>query len=263
MIYSFNIIILIYIYIEEEAKMSKIILITGASTGLGAETARLLAFQNEIIVHYYSSQKEAEKVAADVEIKGGKSFLVQADLSQEEGCLKLFNTVTEKFPKLDVLVNNAGGLIRREAAKELEWKLMMETFSLNTFSTMKLSSLFIPWLEKGNNPCIINISSIAMRHGAPGATIYGACKGAIDSFTRGLAHELAPTIRVNAVSPGVIDTPFHKKVSTPEKMKKFKELTPLKQIGEAIHIAKTIEFLINNDFITGETIDVNGGLFMR
>jgi 3-oxoacyl-[acyl-carrier protein] reductase len=229
--------------------MSKIILITGASTGLGAETARLLAFQNEIIVHYYSSQKEAEKVAADVEIKGGKSFLVQADLSQEEGCLKLFN--------------NAGGLIRREAAKELEWKLMIETFSLNTFSTMKLSSLFIPWLEKGNDPCIINISSIAVRHGAPGATIYGACKGAIDSFTRGLAHELAPTIRVNAVSPGVIDTPFHKKVSTPEKMKSFKESTPLKQIGEAIHIAKTIEFLINNDFITGETIDVNGGLFMR
>ena len=190
--------------------MSKIILITGASTGLGAETARLLAFQNEIIVHYYSSQKEAEKVAADVETKGGKSFLVQADLSH-----------------------------------------------------MKLSSLFIPWLKKGNNPCIINISSIAIRHGAPGATIYGACKGAIDSFTRGLAHELAPTIRVNAVSPGVIDTPFHKKVSTPEKMKSFKESTPLKQIGEAIHIAKTIEFLINNDFITGETIDVNGGLFMR
>jgi 3-oxoacyl-[acyl-carrier protein] reductase len=74
-------------------------------------------------------------------------------------------------------------------------------------ANMKLSSLFIPWLEKGNNPCIINISSIAMRHGAPGATIYGACKGAIDSFTRGLAHELAPTIRVNAVSPGVIATP--------------------------------------------------------
>jgi len=110
---------------------------------------------------------------------------------------------------------------------------------------------------------IINISSIAMRHGAPSATIYGACKGAIDSFTRGLANELAPKIRVNAVAPGVIDTPFHKKVSTPEKMKKFKEITPIKRIGEAIHIAKTIKFLIENDFITGETIDVNGGLFMR
>ena len=243
--------------------MSKIILITGASTGLGAETARLLAPQNEIIVHYYSSQKEAEKVVADVEIKGGKSFLVQADLSQEEGCLKLFNTVTEKFPKLDVLVNNAGGLIRREAAKELEWKLMTETFSLNTFSVMKLSSLCIPLLEKGNDPCIVNITSIAMRSGAAGATIYGACKGAIDSFTRGLAKELAPTIRVNAVAPGVIDTPFHKKVHTPEKMIQFKEATPLKQIGESIHIAKAIELLINCNFITGETIDINGGLFMR
>jgi 3-oxoacyl-[acyl-carrier protein] reductase len=243
--------------------MSKIILITGASTGLGAATARLLAPQNKIIVHYYSSEEAAEKVAKDVEENGGEAFIVQEDLTSEEACIRLVKKVADRYSKLDVLINNAGGLIRRQIAQELEWKLMLETFSLNTFSTIKISSLCIPLLEKGDDPNIINITSIAMRHGAPSATIYGACKGAIDSFTRGLANELAPKIRVNAVAPGVIDTPFHKKVSTPEKMKKFKEITPIKRIGEAIHIASTIKFLIENDFITGETIDVNGGLFMR
>lgn len=243
--------------------MTKIILITGASTGLGAATARLLAPQNKIIVHYYSSKEAAEKVAKDIEESGGEAFLIQEDLTSEEACVRLVREVANRYSKLDILINNAGGLIRRQAAQELEWKLILEAFSLNTFSTMKISSLCIPLLKKGEDPNIINISSIAMRHGAPSATIYGACKGAIDSFTRGLANELAPEIRVNAVAPGVIDTPFHKKVSTPEKMEKFKEITPIKRIGEAIHIAKTVKFLIENDFITGETIDVNGGLFMR
>ena len=243
--------------------MSKIILTTGASTGLGAATARLLAPQNKIIVHYYSSKEAAEEVAKDIEESGGEAFLIQEDLTSEEACIRLVREVANRYSKLDILINNAGGLIRRQAAQELEWKLMLETFSLNTFSTMKISSLCIPLLKKGEDPNIINISSIAMRNGAPSATIYGACKGAIDSFTRGLAKELAPEIRVNAVAPGVIDTPFHEKVSTPEKMEKFKEITPIKRIGEAIHIAKTIKYLIENDFITGETIDVNGGLFMR
>jgi len=243
--------------------MSKVILITGASTGLGAATARLLAPQNKIIVHYYSSKEAAEEVAKDIEESGGEAFLIQEDLTSEEACIRLVREVANRYSKLDILINNAGGLIRRQVARELEWELMLDTFSLNTFSTMKIASLCIPLLEKGEDPNIINISSIAMRHGAPSATIYGACKGAIDSFTRGLANELAPKIRVNAVAPGVIDTPFHKKVSTPEKMKKFKEATPIKKIGEAIHIANTIKFLIENDFITGETIDVNGGLFMR
>ncbi len=243
--------------------MTKTILITGASTGLGAATARLLAPQNKIIVHYYSSKEAAEKVAKDIEESGGEAFLIQEDLTSKEACINLVKKVADKYSKIDVLINNAGGLIRRQAAHELEWKLMIETFSLNTFSTMKLSSLCIPLLKKGEDPNIVNVSSIAMRHGAPSAIIYGACKGAVDSFTRGLANELAPGIRVNAVAPGVIDTPFHEKVSTPEKMKKFKESIPIKRIGEAIHIAKTIKFLIENNFVTGETIDVNGGAFMR
>ena len=243
--------------------MSKIILITGSSTGIGAETAKLLARDNEIIIHYNSSKEAAEQVAADVKKNGGQAHLAQANLSTEQGCLHLNDFVSANFDKLDVLVNNAGSLVKRQPCRELEWDLMQKIFTLNVFSVMKLSSLFIPLLEKGNSPCIINITSIAMRHGAPTATIYGAAKSAVDSFTRGMAKEVAPTIRVNAVAPGVIVTPFHDRFSTPEKLEDFRQATPLKVNGQSKHIAMTIQMLIDNDFITGETIDVNGGLFMR
>jgi 3-oxoacyl-[acyl-carrier protein] reductase len=202
-------------------------------------------------------------VAADVAAAGGRAHLIQADLTSEAGCQSLAVQAAECCDKLDVLVNNAGGLVRRCAARELDWQLMLDVFSLNTFSTMKMSSLCIPLLERGENPCIVNITSIAARHGAPTATIYGACKGALDSFTRGLAKELAPTIRVNAIAPGVIDTPFHDNVTTPEKMDEFRALTPLKRVGKPDEIAAAIVFLADNLFTTGETIDINGGWVMR
>jgi 3-oxoacyl-[acyl-carrier protein] reductase len=140
---------------------------------------------------------------------------------------------------------------------------MERIFTLNVFSAMMVTRLCLPLLDRSKNPCIVNVSSIAARTGAPGATIYGAAKGAIDSLTRGMAAELAPAIRVNAVAPGVIDTPFHEKMSTPEFMRQSAKRTPLQRNGEAIHVARAIAFLIDNDFVTGETVDVNGGLFMR
>jgi 3-oxoacyl-[acyl-carrier protein] reductase len=147
--------------------------------------------------------------------------------------------------------------------RELDWQLMLEVFSLNVFSTMKVTALCVPLLERGDDPCVVNISSVAARIGAPTATIYGAAKGAVDTFTRGAARELAPRIRVNAVAPGVIETPFHDKVTSPERMRQFKADTPLSRLGQAAHIARTIRFIVENDFLDGETIDVNGGLFMR
>ena len=243
--------------------MSKTILITGASTGIGAETARLLAPGNEIFIHYNASAEAAHQVADDVAEQDGKAHLVQADLTTEPGCRNLVQSVSDKTDKLDVLFNNAGGLIRRTAAGACDWSLMQEVFALNTFSTMMLTSLCIPLLEKGEDPCIINNSSLATRHGAPTATIYGAAKGAIGTFTKGAARELAPKIRVNAVAPGVILTPFHEKVSTAVQLKLWQDNTPLQRHGHAGHIATAVKFLIENDFITGETIDINGGQFMR
>lgn len=172
--------------------MSKSILITGASTGIGAETARVLAEGNQVFVHYHSSGEAALKVAADVKERGGTAHLIKADLSTEAGCRETVKSVSNEAGKLDVLVNNAGGLIKRQGVGELEWDLMERIFALNTFSTMMVTSLCVPLLEKGEDPCIINMSSVAMRHGAPTATVYGASKSAIDSFTRGIAKELAP-----------------------------------------------------------------------
>ena len=243
--------------------MPKVILITGASTGIGAEAARHLAKDNEIFIHYNTSKEAAANVAADVENIGAQAHLLQADLSTEAGCKDLIDAISEKKDKLDVLVNNAGGLIKRQSVREYEWRLMEEIFALNTFSTMMVTSLCIPLLEKGNDPCIINITSVAMRHGAPTATIYGAAKAALDSFTRGIAKELAPSIRVNAVAPGVIITPFHDKFSSPDQLKAWREGNPLKKNGEPIHIAQAIKFIMDNNFVNGETIDVNGGLFMH
>ena len=243
--------------------MKKTILITGASTGIGAATARRLASGNLIYVHYHSSAAEARATADAVAGLGGEAVLLQADLSTEQGCRELLSQVAARSPALEVLVNNAGGLIRRTSARELDWELVEQTFALNVFSAMMVSRLAIPLLEKGTSPSIVNLSSIAIRTGAPTATVYGAAKGAVDVFTRGLAKELAPAIRVNAVAPGFIRTPFHDKVSTPQIMETSRQNTPLKRLGEAEQIAEAIRFLVESDFITGETIDVNGGLFMR
>ena len=239
------------------------ILITGASTGIGAETAKEMAPGNELYLHYFSSVEAAEAVAKQVESSGGKPHLFQADLREELGCRSLVDAVRKSGENLDVLVNNAGGLVKRQGVREYEWTLIQEIFVLNTFSAMMVTSLCLPLLEKGTNPSIVFLTSVAARTGAPSATTYAASKGALDTLTRGLASELAPDIRVNAVAPGVIETPFHEKVSTPERMKSFAEGAALKRNGKACHISKAVRFLVENDFMTGETIDINGGMRMR
>ncbi len=239
------------------------IVITGASTGIGAETARVFAAGNELFLHYNSSEDAVQQVASDVKAAGGRAHMCQADLRSESGCKALYDQIAAATQRIDVLVNNAGGLIRRQPCGEFEWSLMEEIFALNTFQAMMMTSLCLPLLQKAEAPVVVLISSVAARNGAPGATIYGAAKGAVDSLTRGLAAELAPQVRVNAVAPGVIETPFHEKVSTPEKMRQFKEKSALKRNGHAGHIASAIKLIVENDFLTGETIDVNGGMFMR
>lgn len=203
-------------------------------------------------------------MAESVRSNGGEARMVQADVSTREGCDDLVRQVRDEVETLDVLVNNAGGMVQRRPIEEgIEWDLIDRILTLNTHSTIYLTSKFLPLLKNGADPCIVNMTSIAQRHGAPSATVYGASKSAIDSFTRGAAKELAPEIRVNAVAPGVIETPFHERYSTPDRMKQFAESTPLKRNGGAEHIASAVAFLVNNDFVTGETIDVNGGMFMR
>jgi 3-oxoacyl-[acyl-carrier protein] reductase len=246
-----------------ECMAAKTIVITGSAVGIGAETARQLASGNRLVLHYNTSERAAQALQAELHPQCASIELLQADLTTDAGCVQLFERVQQRFDALDVLVNNAGGMVERRQAKDLSWEHLLATFELNVFSALRLSALCIPLLQRGNSPCVVNVTSIAMRHGAPSATAYGAAKAAIDSFTRGAANELAPAIRVNAVAPGIIDTRFHARVTSEAKLKQFQDATPLKRLGSPLDVARTIKFLIDSDFMTGETIDCNGGLFMR
>jgi len=214
-------------------------------------------------LHYHRSKVEAEKLESELRPLCASIHILQADLTNDEGCLKLHEDLRRHTDFLDVLINNAGGMVERKSVNELSWQHLLKSFELNVFSTMRLTSLCTELLLKSQAPVVINVTSIAMRHGAPTATAYGAAKSAIDSFTRGAALELAPKIRVNAVAPGIIDTRFHERVTSEEKMKQLKEATPLKRFGSGEEIGRTIKFLIENEFLTGATIDCNGGLSMR
>ena len=239
------------------------IVITGASTGIGTSTALELAEGNTIFLHYNSSKDAAEKTAKEVESKGGSVVLVQADLSTDEGCEKLAEEVKKRTDALDVLVNNAGGLLYRHSFEDTTWKIMDETFRLNVFSVMRVTALLLPLLKKREEANIVNITSVAGRNGSPTAVTYASAKGALDTYTRGLAKGLAPNIRVNSVAPGVILTPFHDKSTPKEQFEKFMNAIPLEKAGEPEEIARAIRFILETPFLTGESIDINGGMNMR
>jgi 3-oxoacyl-[acyl-carrier protein] reductase len=238
------------------------ILVTGGAVGIGAATARELAPGNRLLLHYNRSRDAAEALAETLAGVADDIHVVQADLTADRGCEELYEAARTHLGALDVLVNNTGGLIERQSVGELTWEHLVDTFALNTLSTMRLTSLCRGLLEGGDDACVVNVTSIAMRHGAPTATAYGAAKAAVDSFTRGAAKELAP-IRVNAVAPGMIDTAFHARVTSEARLREFVEATPLKALGTPEMVARTIRFVVENEFMTGETVDCNGGLFMR
>jgi 3-oxoacyl-[acyl-carrier protein] reductase len=242
---------------------TKTIVITGAGMGIGAETARQLADGNRLILHYHTSKDDALALQAELAPVCASVEVIGADLTTDAGCTGFFGELSSRTDTLDVLVNNTGGLIERVSVPELTWDHLLDTFRLNTLSAMRLTALCVGLLRRGTDPCVVNVTSIAIRHGSPTATAYGAAKAALDSFTRGAANELAPHIRVNAVAPGMIDTRFHERVTPAARMKQLVENTPLKRVGVVSDVARTVKFLVDNDFFTGETIDCNGGLSMR
>jgi 3-oxoacyl-[acyl-carrier protein] reductase len=171
--------------------------------------------------------------------------------------------VEERTDSLDLLVNNAGGLLQRHSIEETTWEIAQASFELNVFSAMRLTALLTPLIRKGQEPLIIYITSVAARSGSPTATTYAAAKGALDTYTRGVAKALAPDVRVNAIAPGVIFTPFHEKSTSEEQLQKFLNAIPLERGGEPEDIARAVSFIMSNPFMTGETIDINGGMNMR
>lgn len=242
-------------------------LVTGASTGIGRAIALALARNGaDVAVNYCSSQAAAEETARAIRALGRACPVVQADVSKKPEVQRLFAEVEAAFgPKLDILVNNAGALVSRELVAVMKEETFDRVVAVNFKSAFLCCQAAIPRLVDGSGR-VVNLTSVAARNGGgPGAGVYAASKAAVSCFTKNLAKELAPRgITVNGIAPGVIATPFHEKYSTPELMQRFAANTPLGHNGVAEDCVGAVLFLLSPEagFITGETIEVNGGMLM-
>ena len=239
--------------------------VTGAGRGIGRAIAEAFAAVGaEVLVHYHSSEKSAQEVVETIQANGGNAWAAQADLTDSAQAKALFQQVEERWGALDILVNNAGDLLQRSTIADFSDELIDQVIKLNVHTALYSSREAIPLLKKGTKASIVNVGSIAGHNGGlNGATLYATTKGAIHTFTRGLAKELAPEIRVNAIAPGTIMTDFHRRHSTKEGLERVAQNTPLKRLGHAEDMAAAVVFLCGEgaSFITGEVIEINGGLW--
>ncbi|GHC54039.1 SDR family NAD(P)-dependent oxidoreductase [Neogemmobacter tilapiae] len=251
----------------------KAVLITGASTGIGAALARGFAAQGAMVgLHYNSSRVEAEHLAEEITAAHGRVHLVQADVSKGDAVRAMVAEVSAQFGRLDGLINNAGGMVRRvpyEQASEQDYDEIMD---LNARSVIVASQAAIPHLKQtaadsGWGGFIINTTSVAARNGASGgAGLYGSSKAFVHNVTRGMAKELIPFgIRVNAVAPGVITTPFHERYSTEAQLAAQKAATPAGRLATAQECVGAYLFLASatlSSYVVGQCLEVNGGMLM-
>ncbi|HEY1327697.1 MAG TPA: SDR family NAD(P)-dependent oxidoreductase [Casimicrobiaceae bacterium] len=246
----------------------KSVLVTGASTGIGAAVARSFARAGcRVAIHYNASLNRAEEVAADVRFNGADAFLVAGDLRSSDKCREVVAAAADHFGGLDILVNNAGGLVERVPIAEVDDALFDAVMDLNVRSLVTCCSAAIPHMRKAGRGNIINVTSIAARTGGGnGAVMYASAKGFVSTFTHGLAKELVKdNIRVNAVSPGVITTPFHERYSTPAMLEAMRATVPMARLGSADETAGAFLFLASDElssYVTGQVVEVNGGQYM-
>ena len=246
----------------------KAVLVTGASTGIGAAVALAFAAQGARVgLHYNSSVEAAETLAAEIEARQGRVTLIRADISTGEGARDAVAQAVRAFGGLDGLINNAGGMVRRVPYAEASEADYDEIMDLNARSVVVASQAAISHLKAAGGGFIINTTSIAARNGASGgAGLYGSSKAFVHNVTRGMAKELiAFGIRVNAVAPGVITTPFHERYSTEAQLKAQLATIPQGRLGTAEDCVGAYLFLASavlSPYIIGQVIEVNGGQLM-
>ena len=247
----------------------KVVLITGASTGIGA--AASVAFGRngaKVALCYRSSHDEAEAVAAAVRQGGGEALLIRRDVTEPGAAAAVIAETVAAFGRIDVLINNAGALIQRTAIADYTDDYLEAVLSLNVKQVVRFVQEGVAQIRaQGGGGVIINVSSIAARTGGgPGSVLYASAKGFITTATRGWAKELVKDrIRVNAVSPGVIVTPFHERFSTPEQMMAMQAMIPAGRLGDAWDCATAFLYLASDQasgYVTGQMLEINGGQFM-
>lgn len=243
-----------------------VMLITGASSGIGAATALLAAERGyDLVITYLTNRAQADAVAQKIIALGRNVLCVQADVGTESDVLNVFVQIDNTFGRLDVLVNNAA-ILRQKLFRDTQVAELEKLFAVNVIGSFICAREAIKRMSKnegGNGGVIVNVSSIASRFGSPFEYIdYAASKGAIDTFTMGLAKELVSDgIRVNCVRPGIINTELHAKGGEPGRIERIAPTIPMQRAGEADEIAKAILWLASAEasYITGSLLDVSGG----
>lgn len=243
----------------------KIAVVTGATGGIGFQVAKRLGQDGyTVVLNGIEDEKGTERVK-ELTSEGIDAVYYGFDVTDENAVNSSINAIGKKYGKIDAIINNAGGLGGRSRFEEMTTEFYRKVMALNLDSAFFVSRAAIPFLKKGENPTIINYTSNAgWNAGGPGAGIYGTSKAAVHTLTRALAKDLAEYgIRVNAVSPGTIDTPFHAQIKStkPEVFASWKNNIMLGRLGQPEEVASVISFLVSEDaaFLTAETIQIGGG----
>ena len=243
------------------------VLVTGASSGIGAATAvRFASLGARVALHYNRGAERCERVAADIARAGGFARSFQADLSRASECRHMVSSALRELGHIDTLVNNAGALKERRAFLEISENHWNAVFDTNLKSALVVSQAVVPQMKERGSGSIVNLSSVAGRNGGShGVIAYAASKGGMTAMTKGMARELIQFgIRVNAVNPGVIQTPLHDRWTSPDQMRQLVSQIPQGRTGSAQEVAGVIAFLASDSaaYIVGESIEVKGGLAM-
>lgn len=247
--------------------MNKVMLITGASRGIGAATARLAARRGyAVCINYRKQAAAANELVATITANGGRAIAVAADVASEADILRLFERVDAELGTPDVLVNNAGMLERQMRVESMTVERITRTFATNTIGSILCAREAVRRMSTengGRGGAIVNVSSMGARLGSPNEYVdYAASKGAIDTFTIGLAKEVAGEgIRVNAVRPGLIDTGMHVSGGEPGRIERLRSSVPMQRGGTTEEVAEAILWLASDaaTYVTGTFIDVSGG----
>lgn len=245
----------------------KVALVTGGAVGIGKASVLALGRAGAFVgVHYFSSKASAEALLEELKAENIKAVLLQGDLTDENEAAQMVERLVEVAGRLDILVNNSGGLVKRAKIEECSVEVWRKSLDINSTSAFLVTKHAIPHLRATGSGRIINLLSLSVQTGgANGAGAYAAGKGALMVFTHTLAKELAPHVRTNSIMPGTVETQHHEIHSTEEMLEAYRKQTPLGRNTMAEEVASSVLFLASDmsSHINGALIDISGGRFLR